>query len=52
MTEKVKVVNNITRISQSILKSTISVNPIELKCRLDILKEYIDKAKFNRKNPD
>ena len=41
---KPKVVKNITRIRQSILENTIVFNPIELECRVDILKNYIDQA--------
>ena len=44
ITKKTKVVEKIIRIRQSILEKTISFNPIELECRLDILKNYIDQA--------
>ncbi|XP_037819937.1 uncharacterized protein LOC119609284 [Lucilia sericata] len=42
--KKAKVVQNIERIRQSIREKTISFNPIELECRLDILTSYIDQA--------
>ena len=44
ITKKARVVENIIRIRQSILEKTIVFIPVELDCRLDILKNYIDQA--------
>lgn len=42
--QKGKVVENISRIKTSIVNKTISFNPFEIECRLEILQEYITKA--------
>lgn len=42
--QKATVANNIARIKRSIKERTISTNPIELECRLDILNSYIEQA--------
>lgn len=39
-----KVVKNIERIKQSVVNKTISFNPFEIDCRLEILKDYINQA--------
>ncbi|XP_037823707.1 uncharacterized protein LOC119612057 [Lucilia sericata] len=44
MQRKAKVVENIERIKKSILEKTISFNPFEIECRLEILKDHIDQA--------
>ena len=36
--------NKIERIRQSVVDKPISFNPIELECRLDILKSYIEQV--------
>ncbi|XP_065368751.1 uncharacterized protein LOC135961183 [Calliphora vicina] len=42
--QKNTVLNNIDRVRRSIREKTISFNPIELECRLDILNSYIEQA--------
>ena len=44
LAKEAKVIINIDRIQQSVIDRTISFNPMELECRLDILKSYIDQA--------
>ena len=43
-TKKAKVITNIDRIRKSVVDRTISFNPMELECRLDILKSYINQT--------
>ena len=42
--QKDTIMANIARIKRSITDRTISTNPIELECRLDILNSYIEQA--------
>ncbi|KAI8129104.1 hypothetical protein CVS40_0912 [Lucilia cuprina] len=42
--QKNTVLNNINRVRRSIKEKTISFNPLELECRLDILNSYIEQA--------
>ena len=44
LAKKAKVITNIDRIRQSVVDRTISFNPMELECRMDILKSYNDQA--------
>ena len=46
--KKAKVITNIDRIRQSVVERTISLNSMELECRLDTLKSYSNEAPVGR----